>query len=110
MTDDEYHKDRRVDIADVKIATLEERSLATAATQARIEKKLDDHIVSQTEWQESHAAEESKNWAKVSEALAVINIHLNKNKVIISTVMSIAGTIWAGIVIFKDDIVRYFTK
>lgn len=110
MTEEEYHKDRRVDIADVKIATLEERSLATAATQARIEKKLDEHIVAQQIWQEAHGAEEASNWAKIEAALAVITSEVSKNKEFIKRVTLLLGAAWALIVLYKDQLLDFFFK
>lgn len=100
----DFHCDRRVDVVDIKVATLEERSVSQTQTLARIEKTVDELAKATLQWQKDHSMEQKEWQDKITETLASIKTDVSIRISFVGGIIFVITAIWSAIVAFKDSI------
>lgn len=108
MPEHDLHQDRRVDLVTVKVATLEERSVSTAASLARIEKTVEDHVKEQKEWQNTHDEADKERHHESAAILKDIYAEITRYKGIAAGISLVIGFFVTVYVTFKEQIFRLF--
>ena len=108
MPEHDFHQDRRVDLVTVKVAALEERSISTAASLARIEKTVEDHVREQKEWQSTHDEQDKERHHESAAILKDIYAEITKYKSIAAGISLAIGFFVTVYVTFKEQIFRLF--